>query len=50
MEDAEIVEEMKKHYGKEILDVKDKKPEWYNFVERHIKDSITQIKIDLKQK
>ena len=40
---------MKIHYGKEILDVKDKKPEWYNFVESKVKDRITQIKIDLKQ-
>ena len=49
VEDTESIGEMKIHYGKEILDVKDKKPEWYNFVESKVKDSITQIKIDLKQ-
>ena len=38
---------MKQHYGKESLDVKDKKPEWYNLVERPAKENIDQIKIDL---
>ena len=47
VEDLEIVAEMKKHYGKESLDVKDKKPEWYNMVERQVKENIDQIKIDL---
>ena len=40
VEDLEIVTEMKKHYVKESLDVKDKKPEWYNMVERQVKENI----------
>ena len=47
VEDLEIVAETKKHYGKESLNVKDKKPEWYNMVERQVKENIDQIKIDL---
>ena len=47
VEDLEIVAEIKKHSGKESLDVKDKKPEWYNMVKRQVKGNIDQIKIDL---
>ena len=38
---------MKKNYGKESLDVKDKKPECYNMVEMQVEENIDQIKIDL---
>ena len=49
VENTEHVAEMRKHYGKEILGVKDKKPEWFSFVEKLVKDSNNQIKTVLKQ-
>ena len=50
IDDDEIIVEMKKHYGKESLDVKDNRPDWFHFVEKEVEAAVKSAKEDISRK
>ena len=41
---------MKKHYGKESLDVKDNRPDWFHFVEKEVEAAVKSAREDISRK